>query len=167
MCSKHVEVWNKLIIKFTASSWLILRNLTFYFYWSHRSMMNNQCTCHYEKNKIKFSATGEKNYEDFFLLGHCSVSIHNRLSTFRVELYLYSPYGPVESLSACTRVHIYLYPYVAYSVWWLSIICRILFRTAFDLWIAHTEWPKKMYTLFTHQYLWNKFQWNFYFRVRV
>ena len=23
--------------------------LTFYFYWSHRSMMNNQCTCHYEK----------------------------------------------------------------------------------------------------------------------
>ena len=30
-----------------------------------------------------------------------------------------------------------------------------------------TEWPKKMYTLFTHQYLWNKFKWNFYFRVRV
>jgi hypothetical protein len=21
-----------------------------------------------------------------------------------------------------------------------------------------TEWPKKMYTLFTHQYLWNKFK---------
>ena len=31
----------------------------------------------------------------------------------------------------------------------------------------YTEWPKKMYTLFTHQYLWNKFKWNFYFRVRV
>jgi hypothetical protein len=26
MCSKHVEAWNKLIIKFSASSWLILRN---------------------------------------------------------------------------------------------------------------------------------------------
>ena len=25
MCSKHVEAWNKLIIKFSASSWLILR----------------------------------------------------------------------------------------------------------------------------------------------
>ena len=25
MCSKHVDVWNKLIIKFSASSWLILR----------------------------------------------------------------------------------------------------------------------------------------------
>ena len=25
LCSKHVEVWNKLIIKFSASSWLILR----------------------------------------------------------------------------------------------------------------------------------------------
>jgi len=25
-CSKHVEAWNKLIIKFSASSWLILRN---------------------------------------------------------------------------------------------------------------------------------------------
>ena len=23
---------------------------------------------------------------------------------------------------------------------------------------VHTEWPKKMYTLFTHQYLWNKFK---------
>ena len=26
VCSKHVEAWNKLIIKFSASSWLILRN---------------------------------------------------------------------------------------------------------------------------------------------
>ena len=26
---------------------------------------------------------------------------------------------------------------------------------------------QKMYTLFTHQYLWNKFKLNFYFRVRV
>ena len=25
-CSKHVEAWNKLIIKFIASSWLILKN---------------------------------------------------------------------------------------------------------------------------------------------
>ena len=33
--------------------------------------------------------------------------------------------------------------------------------------ILYTEWPKKMYTLFPHQYLWNKFKWNFYFRVRV
>ena len=31
----------------------------------------------------------------------------------------------------------------------------------------YTEWPKKIYTLFTHQYFWNKFKWNFYFRVRV
>jgi hypothetical protein len=28
--------------------------------------------------------------------------------------------------------------------------------------LNYTEWPKKMYTLFTHQYLWNKFKWNFY-----
>ena len=27
-----------------------------------------------------------------------------------------------------------------------------------DLWSVYTEWPKKMYTLFTHQYLWNKFK---------
>ena len=26
MCSKHVEAWNKLIIKFSASSWSVLRN---------------------------------------------------------------------------------------------------------------------------------------------
>ena len=26
ICSKHVEAWNKLIIKFSAWSWLILRN---------------------------------------------------------------------------------------------------------------------------------------------
>ena len=31
----------------------------------------------------------------------------------------------------------------------------------------YTEWPKKMYTLFTHQYLWNKFKLNFSFRARV
>ena len=33
MCSKHVEAWNKLIIKFIASSWLILR----WIYWDARS----------------------------------------------------------------------------------------------------------------------------------
>ena len=33
--------------------------------------------------------------------------------------------------------------------------------------LQYTEWPKKMYTLFTQQYLWNKFKWNLYFRVRV
>ena len=33
--------------------------------------------------------------------------------------------------------------------------------------VQYTEWPKKMYTLFTHQYLWNKFKWNIDFRVRV
>ena len=33
MCSKHVEAWNKLIIKFSASSWLILRQI----YWDARS----------------------------------------------------------------------------------------------------------------------------------
>ena len=27
MCSKHVEAWNKLLIKFSASSWLILINI--------------------------------------------------------------------------------------------------------------------------------------------
>jgi len=32
---------------------------------------------------------------------------------------------------------------------------------------TYAEWAKKMYTLFTHQYLWNKFKLNFYFRVRV
>ena len=32
---------------------------------------------------------------------------------------------------------------------------------------GYTEWPKKIYTLLTHQYLWNKFKLNFYFRVRV
>jgi hypothetical protein len=26
MCSKHVETWNKLIIQFSASSWLVLIN---------------------------------------------------------------------------------------------------------------------------------------------
>ena len=36
-----------------------------------------------------------------------------------------------------------------------------------DLATENTEWPKEMYTLFTHQYLWNKFKRNFYFRVRV
>jgi hypothetical protein len=30
-------------------------------------------------------------------------------------------------------------------------------RTIFDIYI-YTEWPKKMYTLVTHQYLWNKFK---------
>ena len=31
ICSKHIEAWNKLIINFSASSWLILRNKWFSF----------------------------------------------------------------------------------------------------------------------------------------
>ena len=36
------------------------------------------------------------------------------------------------------------------TLWdWLTCALRV------D-WLQYTEWPKKMYTLFTHQYLWNK-----------
>ena len=45
------------------------------------------------------------------------------------------------------------------------LICCLL--PSLELHHICTEWPKKMYTVFTHQYLWNKFKWNFYFRVRV
>jgi hypothetical protein len=34
LCSKHVEAWNKLIIKFSASSWLILINKHEYHCWN-------------------------------------------------------------------------------------------------------------------------------------
>jgi len=39
---------------------------------------------------------------------------------------------------------------------------RKVYNTMFKIFSTCTEWPKKMYTLFTHQYLWNKFKWNFY-----
>jgi len=47
---------------------------------------------------------------------------------------------------------------------------KSLFQKSENMTFLHTmytEWPKKMYTLFTHQYIWNKFKRNFYFRVRV
>ena len=31
-------------------------------------------------------------------------------------------------------------------------------RCILYIYSTNTEWPKKMYTLFTHQYLWNKFK---------
>ena len=42
MCSKHVEAWNKLIIKFSASSWLILRNK---YYWHVYCLSINSAYC--------------------------------------------------------------------------------------------------------------------------
>ena len=44
---------------------------------------------------------------------------------------------------------------------WCCFVVTVFEKDAF-----YTEWPKKMYTLFTHQYLWNKCKWNFYFRAR-
>ena len=35
LCSKLVEAWNKLIIKFSASSWLILRNKKLFVYYTY------------------------------------------------------------------------------------------------------------------------------------
>ena len=50
----------------------------------------------------------------------------------------------------------------------LPAVSQSLYRLSYPAHILkYTEWPKKMYTLFTHQYLWNKFKRNFYFRVRV
>jgi len=45
MCLKNVEAWNKLIIKFSASSWLILRNKLFFnvafgLWWCHIMIMS-------------------------------------------------------------------------------------------------------------------------------
>ena len=59
MCSKHVEAWNKLITKFSASSWLILRNrstsclawqkfsflLTLKVYWRLLNLLHRNLPC--------------------------------------------------------------------------------------------------------------------------
>ena len=45
MCSKHVEAWNTLIIKFSASSWLILINKSRYTSWLKYSFW-----CRYSRN---------------------------------------------------------------------------------------------------------------------
>jgi len=42
-----------------------------------------------------------------------------------------------------------------------TIKCLSLYQNtlyAYCIQLIYTEWPKKMYTLFTHQYLWNKFK---------
>jgi len=38
-------------------------------------------------------------------------------------------------------------------IFWITLVFQVVGIVA-----AYTEWPKKMYTLFTHQYLWNKFK---------
>jgi hypothetical protein len=41
----------------------------------------------------------------------------------------------------------------------LTLIIQIYSFSSEPVYISNTtEWPKKMYTLFTHQYLWNKFK---------
>ena len=40
----------------------------------------------------------------------------------------------------------------------LGLDRRIVVRFLVGARDFYTEWPKKMYTLFTHQYLWNKFK---------
>ena len=51
LCSKHVETWNKLIIKFSASSWLILRLI----YCDARSAKYIKNVEFYSKNKFEKS----------------------------------------------------------------------------------------------------------------
>ena len=37
-----------------------------------------------------------------------------------------------------------------------SVTNSVLYLRKIGQWLIHTEWPKKMYALFTDQYLWNK-----------
>ena len=45
MCSKNVEAWNKLIINFSASSWLILRNIRYTYHLAHAYTHDAYITC--------------------------------------------------------------------------------------------------------------------------
>ena len=93
--------------------------------------------------------------------------------TLKAVLCILHTYGVSQAVSASViREHYYV---------WLDLLkpteqavcyytCSYNFRQVpFTLRIpaVNTEWPKKMYTLFAHRYLWNKFKWNLYFRVRV
>ena len=54
-----------------------------------------------------------------------------------------------------TKLHIIISKLLAiYTV----CVCIYIYLYTRTYMYIHTEWPKKMYTLFTHQYLWNKFK---------
>ena len=55
---------------------------------------------------------------------------------------------------------------ISISVWECNIMFSQQMAQALLSLIIKTV-TQKMYKLFTHQYLWNKFKWNFYFSVRV
>ena len=66
-CSKHVEAWNKLIIKFGASSWLILINKYIEMHGQQNVKINNSisvvefCEEILQENAIKQHASLHKN----------------------------------------------------------------------------------------------------------
>ena len=60
MCSKHVETWNKLIIKFSASSWLILRNKYIEMHGQQNIKILQYVTVYSESWNRQFSRTSSK-----------------------------------------------------------------------------------------------------------
>ena len=75
---------------------------------------------------------------------------------------------------ACPKWHTERFPwdatFTSVSIFF-HLFCPTNFCTVWRIYIYIYIYiyrvAQKMCTLFTHQYLWNKFKWNFYFRVRV
>ena len=98
MCSKHVEAWNKLIIKFSASSWLILRDKYIakcsHQIWSQRVTLNwNNFYLH--RNRLGLVCCSER---IFYRVLERSADC----SCYSVLLYAYFSLPPVDLFRAPT-----------------------------------------------------------------
>ena len=54
------------------------------------------------------------------------------------------------------KMHVLLYSYCTIRILVSKTLKLVIYIVA--KYNIYTEWPKKMYTLFIHQYLWNKFK---------
>ena len=94
-CSKHVEAWNKLIIKFSASSWLILINKKF-----------PRCPTTLDSAKlltVKRSALSTAVTHRSTI--HCAVNLHRRCHVRHIATQLhYSRITSTKSPSLCMTI---------------------------------------------------------------
>ena len=84
MCSKHVEAWNKIIIKFSASSWLILENK--YTQMHSQQNIKKKCTfvsrllssnnCTYNTNRVGYARTNVIGSRTSLVIASVRSSIH-------------------------------------------------------------------------------------------
>ena len=127
MCSKHVEAWNKLIIKFSASSWLILINKYIEMHGQQNIKIWIALFSYPVPCIFYYFVQWPTNAQLFHKLSHSLMFRHYRVILRELEINTLPSYTSISNAAVGTAVYIYDVN-LNYKLYYQHLNCKLYYQ---------------------------------------